>query len=776
MKNTYKIVAKFEYNTNKYFIAMVNNSKVVLVKYDKNKTISTDFSDEEYELLNIVYNSLCIDRETSVYIKDEKVKNNLYKIYYDTNSKIYFWDSINNVNDEECNKILNFKYNNMINTYFLDDEKTDDEQEKISSIVSELEDLEKESLAKIAKLLGSDEKVNYTYQPKEKTQEEQSEETKQTLEAGEKNQTKAIEESEQNDGTETVEETKQEDPTKVIGETRKKDETETIEETRQEEPTEQTEEEQSEEDKKVDKGAYYWKSIIDLEEEETSTGEDEIVPQEETTVENALKGEFTELVNTSKENAEDVDKTEENDEESLEDRIKKAKVQAKEQRIVQIIASRLQEEPTEQEQQEIEEMPTTKQQIDDKTKKSVTSNEYYTKYIKFKKLLPIYVSASMIATTFLPVIGSQGRSESHIVKNSVSSVDEKQEVSYDYEEIRQALMENPYLTVEEKTFISKFKFVFDEYHEYMDLNLIASRYKTLKINYNRDYQQENSESFSVLVGTYNEETNETTMNGAESFEDVKKADFAHEYGHVLQDGSQRYTMELINEAFKREMLRKAKEEEKLKPELFEDNTNTYSNFGNGYSEHLYIYYILASMMDKESLRNYQFKCDDEILVSQLCKIDNNVDSKTAKQNAYQLLTYIDNLRIWDEESQMYKINSQAENQCLEKLNYYFVQKNGMNIEEDLNCVIHKLYYSEDTYAAVEKTLLDSISSTTDISDATLGTWRTVLPKTYFSDDHKNASITFNSPEFVTIEITDELCEKYRENYLQITKQDQSFER
>ena len=598
MKNNYKIIAKFKYHNNKYFIANLNDSKNVLVKYNEEKKIETEFTDEEYSLLNLICNSLCIDTSNSVYIKDEIINNNLYKIYYDTNSKNYFWNSDN----EEANKILNFKYNNMIDTFYI--REMDEEQQ----------------IAEIEKII---------------------------------------------------------------------------------------------------------KPLL------------EILDKDNENIENQELTE-SEIVRTRK----------------IVEHIKKQREAIEAQKQYNIMQPK-------------EDDDVRKNINKDSKEKLETNNEkqekfsYYTKMIRFKKkTIPILVSAIMAFGAFSPVFGANGRRIEKIEQQPIETIEETVKSEYKYSELAQSLAENPYLTQEEKDFISKFQLGINEDNEYINLDMIYDRFRTLKISYEKDAETEKKDNYMILAGTYNEIENQITMNGAYDFQEADKKDLAHELGHVMQESSQRYIMELINEMYTREKLRKLKENGTLEPELFEDSTNSNSNFGNGYSNHIYIGYIFASLMDEETLKKYQYSCNDKLLADKLVQIDKSVPQDVALSNAYQLLESIDRLRVWNSEKNIFEINPEAEEECREKLNYYYLQKTGKNIEEDLNCVIYKPYYDKNVYSTIEVTLQNEDNSIDLLH-------RSVLPKSYFSGEHKNAIIAFN--ESTQIEITDELCEKYRQNYIQIER-------
>lgn len=755
MKNIYRIVAKFEYNNNKYFITMVNDDKIVIVKYDANKNISTNFSNEEYELLNTVYNSLLIDKEQSVYIEDLDVNQNKYKIYYDPNSKNYFWDLINGKHDEECNKYLNFKYNHMTGTYYLSKENNEEEksEEKLEQLLKnalkELNELTSKTEQKVETLKNT---TKLEGEKEEEKHEDNNENTDETIvendnelisirpeEIEELNQATAKENKlefklEVDEDGETIESVIQ----KAIQAVRKK--------------------------KAKDKKIKELNEVIDeLNEIKNHGSRVEVklkISEDKETVESILQ-KAIEAVKEKIERIENGNFTEEQDLEQELEQEEQISGEAKEEKNIENEIAK----------QENVEDYTNK---DERKEDEIETKKYYRKLVKFKKIIiPIMVSTTMLLAPIVDasILGAQGKKEEKVGKNSVITTYKKSK-DYNFADIEENINSNENLTDKEKEFIKKFKIVFDEDYQYMDLDLVENRLNTLKIN----YKNENEDGNTLLAGTYNELTNEITMNKSEKFEDVSKADFSHELFHVFQEGSHRYIMELINEGYKREKLRQMKDKNILGKEYFEDNTQSYANFGNGYADHIYIYYVLASMLDEESIKEYQYTCDDKIIVSKLCQIDKNNNINLAKENAYHLLECIDNLRIWDDETQTYRINTGAEEECKKRLNYYFKQKNGKDIEEDLNCVIHKMYYNESTYKALEETLISKIDKVSGDTDKILGPWKTVLPKTYLSADHEETLITFSSPKLVTLRITDELCEEYSKNYNKIKEKPKGLER
>ncbi len=116
MKNSYRIITKFSYKNKQYFIILSNENKIAYVVYE-NKKVITDIDKQDLNILNFVYNSLKIDKDSSIELGTKELYGKKFEFFYDINKKLYYWcEIINNkrkLADEEDNQKLNFRYNNM---------------------------------------------------------------------------------------------------------------------------------------------------------------------------------------------------------------------------------------------------------------------------------------------------------------------------------------------------------------------------------------------------------------------------------------------------------------------------------------------------------------------------------------------------------------------------------------------------------------------------------------------------------------------------------------
>lgn len=416
------------------------------------------------------------------------------------------------------------------------------------------------------------------------------------------------------------------------------------------------------------------------------------------------------------------------------------------------------------------------------------NNKFINRVVKLgKKALFVMVSAgiSFTAIANLSIANQYYDSKSEITEYGVenarfgqlNSFEIINQEKYDFDEIKKVIKDNKNLTDSEKEFLYKLKFVFDENYKYMNLELILDRLSGLEIEYIKD----NNESRQI-VGMYCINGNKIKLYGTESFEDASLSTFLHEFFHVLQEhGTNRLTLELTNELTTREVLRRMNEMGLIEDdEQFLNNLKKYSNYGNGYEPCMRVEYLLANLLSKETIQAYQFGSTDDILVNALLDIDasssNSKVNKEMEERVYKLLESIDDLLKYDENGNKdidYTDEKYAD--IYNQIDYYYKAKNGISMEETLKSDIFKYDFkyisvdygtSEESIKAGEKTLLDEVPAEMyDAEDKViLDTYKYVLPKTYLSDIHPNAIIMLGFPETIEIEITDELDNKYKENY------------
>ena len=103
-------IAKFTYENELYFIAVLNNN-LVFYKMNNSNEKNYNLTMEEENILKNIYAKLTINKNNSVYIKELEINNNIYNLYFDKKNSNYFWIPKNGIYNNEDNIQLNFMYN-----------------------------------------------------------------------------------------------------------------------------------------------------------------------------------------------------------------------------------------------------------------------------------------------------------------------------------------------------------------------------------------------------------------------------------------------------------------------------------------------------------------------------------------------------------------------------------------------------------------------------------------------------------------------------------------
>lgn len=368
--------------------------------------------------------------------------------------------------------------------------------------------------------------------------------------------------------------------------------------------------------------------------------------------------------------------------------------------------------------------------------------------------------------------------------------DEVKHQEYSYELITDAVTKNENLSDQEKEFVNMFKPYFDDIGQFMDLNSVIDRLESLKIVYTEDEC-----SAPDIAGEYDTIKNTITIYSTDSFENTDKAVLAHELFHVTQKGfSKRFCMELSNEAATREYLRRLVDDGVLDESTFINEYNV-PVIGTGYDPCMKVYYLMANLFDEETLRAYQATASEIVISNALMEIEEKADKSLTRsvgkyemeKHAFELLDYIDELRNEPDEmgySTMAYSDEKYKKVC-DLLDYYYQVKFGKTIDE---CFIESIMDYDKTHGTISSTtakgraiwnimgdeLEKNVENLDEKYKIPMGEYRFVLPRTYFSNDHPNPIIYFNTYQkisstasngfFVSIELKPEINEEYRKQY------------
>ena len=113
-----KTVCDYSFNENKYRISLVNDKGLLFTRKDEKK-YSNNLSSYELCIGLQVLDQIAIRKEKSVFIGKRKIKSNVYKIFYDTHTRLYWWEALNGLINNEDNYRLNLLYNNVPDAFYL---------------------------------------------------------------------------------------------------------------------------------------------------------------------------------------------------------------------------------------------------------------------------------------------------------------------------------------------------------------------------------------------------------------------------------------------------------------------------------------------------------------------------------------------------------------------------------------------------------------------------------------------------------------------------------
>ena len=368
--------------------------------------------------------------------------------------------------------------------------------------------------------------------------------------------------------------------------------------------------------------------------------------------------------------------------------------------------------------------------------------------------------------------------------------EEIEDQEYNFDIVADAIDSNENLGSDEKEFFKKFKSYFDQTNQYMDLKTILDRLRNLKIVYTTDECKT-----PQIAGEYGTVDNVITIYSTDSFANCDKSTLAHEFLHVTQKGySKRMMMELSNEAATREYIRELVETGELKEEEFKNDYDV-PLYGNGYDQCMKVYYLIANLLDQETIGKYQAVPADTVIAEGLVKLEKDAkvinlmpfDRYEMEKRSIALLDAIDELRSAPDAYGYRSVDYSDEKykKICDMLDYYYQIKFGKKIEE---CFVEDIMSYDNTYGQISTTsakgramwdvmlgeLEDKVENLDPNYRIPMGEYRYVLPKSYFTDRHDNPIVYFNTYEkvstdsfsgfFVDIEITPEINEKYNEKY------------
>ena len=123
------ILAKFDYDGKTYLIALIKYKIIFYTYY--NKIFSKKLSKDEIEMCIDILDSISIRKKTSIYLRNKRIRNNVYQIFYDTTTRLHWWKCITSKEiNEEDNRVLMTLYNYSPEIYFSSSDQNVDKKSK----------------------------------------------------------------------------------------------------------------------------------------------------------------------------------------------------------------------------------------------------------------------------------------------------------------------------------------------------------------------------------------------------------------------------------------------------------------------------------------------------------------------------------------------------------------------------------------------------------------------------------------------------------------------
>lgn len=356
---------------------------------------------------------------------------------------------------------------------------------------------------------------------------------------------------------------------------------------------------------------------------------------------------------------------------------------------------------------------------------------------------------------------------------------------YDFKLIEDAINGNNSLSDKEKECILKFKEFFDMNHEFMDIETVVNNLRTLQIEYTTEPCEEPG-----VMGAYTRDKNSIKIYETNSFDDCDLNVFTHEMCHAFQaTGWSSLLPELSNEAFCREALRNATEDGLFDEKEF-NNEYDVPQYGHGYSKAMRAYYLVENLMDEGSVKEYQFRCHNGVVIEQLARLEGVINpeddfekAEEVKARGLEIIETIDSFKEKDDDGHdIINVTYEKMHKLCDELDYYYLIKFGKTIEE---CFTENIMYFDENFynldekdpviLSIDSVVYDNIGEKYDNLDPNgnknlLGDMRYVLPKSLYSKRHANPILYMNimletsknSGEglFTPVEITPELEKKF----------------
>lgn len=327
-------------------------------------------------------------------------------------------------------------------------------------------------------------------------------------------------------------------------------------------------------------------------------------------------------------------------------------------------------------------------------------------------------------------------------KNFVNNKKEENK-NYKYDIITASINENSNISFNEKKLIKEMlESEIEENIEYINIKEISKKLENLRIDYSGFKSSVLSykyDSTNLVAGYYNPFLNKIIIYDSEnnynkdSINTQNKEIYFHEINHIFTD----YTISSLSDIFARKLenantilpiLKKtSKDIQMVNRNVFTETINELFTreyldekigllSGNSYKEYMPYMYVLAEILENDTLKKYKFNDNMSIIVSELLKIDNNINE------VYKLISSINLIDIDGENSKLYK-------NIYESLSYFYEKKYNKNMSDDFEIIAY--LYDTKIQAKENKEKLEKLLNLKENDMIT-----DIIPKGYVAEKYK----------------------------------------
>ncbi len=135
MEINIKNIIEYSFDNNEYLITLVNDIGVLFTRKENGK-LNNKLSKYELYIGLKVLDLITFNEETSVFIKNKKIRNKIYSIFFDKHNRLYWWKALDGKITHEDDYELNLIYNHISKYVFCDNERKEEKNINLRRIIN----------------------------------------------------------------------------------------------------------------------------------------------------------------------------------------------------------------------------------------------------------------------------------------------------------------------------------------------------------------------------------------------------------------------------------------------------------------------------------------------------------------------------------------------------------------------------------------------------------------------------------------------------------------